>query len=98
MSSIDPTRSTANTTGGFGKTVLGGLKKAASFAASTVPGLSTALNTAGIPTDLADNFDRQYQLIELQNKIQSEMQTINMISNIYKTKHEADMNSIRNMK
>jgi len=42
--------------------------------------------------------DRQMQLMQLQTQMQMQSQQINMMSNISKTKHEASMAAIRNMK
>lgn len=69
---------------------------------SAVPGagiVGGALSAIGAgDTGTNTSFNRQYQLLQLQNQMQQEAQTINMISNISKTKHEASMAAIRNVK
>ncbi len=72
-------------------------------AASAIPGVGTALGAIGAVAGGASggastSFNRQYELLQLQNQIQQEAQTINMISNINKAKHEASMAAIRNVK
>ncbi len=62
--------------------------------AGAVGGALSALGGGGANT----SFNRQYQLLQLQSKMQQEAQMINMISNINKTKHEASMAAIRNVK
>lgn len=72
-----------------------------SAAGSVVPGAGVvggALSALGGGGGANTSFNRQYQLLELQNKMQQEAQMINMISNINKTKHEASMAAIRNVK
>ncbi|NNE09797.1 MAG: hypothetical protein HKN20_14655 [Gemmatimonadetes bacterium] len=72
-------------------------------AASAIPGVGSALGAIGAvagggAAGASTSFNRQYELLQLQNQIQQEAQTINMISNINKAKHEASMAAIRNVK
>lgn len=72
-------------------------------AASAIPGVGPALGAIGAVTGGAaggasTSFNRQRELLNLQNQIQQEAQIINMISNINKAKHEASMAAIRNVK
>jgi len=61
---------------------------------SNLPVVGSAISGLGA----SDNFDRQYQLMQVQMQMQMQSQQINMLSNISKTKHEASMAAIRNMK
>jgi hypothetical protein len=54
-------------------------------------GLSVAGSGLGSSTDL-------FGLIELQRQIQFEMETVSMISNIEKSRHESRMSAIRNVR
>lgn len=72
----------------FGR-ILGGV---ASAAAAPITG--GVLQGAGIDS----NFNRQLELIQLQEQIQQQTQIINTVSNVSKSKHEAAMAAIRNMK
>ncbi len=65
-----------------------------SSVAGSLPGVGGAL--AGIGVD--SSFNRQLEMIKLQQQIQDQTQVINTISNISKSKHEAAMAAIRNMK
>jgi hypothetical protein len=61
---------------------------------SNLPVVGSALSGMGVDTGM----DRQMQLMQLQMQMQMQSQQINMLSNISKTKHEASMAAIRNMK
>lgn len=52
---------------------------------------TSGIETAAIPTELLS-------LIELQRQMQIEMQSISMISNIEKSRHESKMSAIRNVR
>ncbi len=71
----------------FGR-ILGGVASAAA------PFTGGVLNGAGVDS----NFNRQLELIQLQEQIQQQTQIINTVSNVSKSKHEAAMAAIRNMK
>lgn len=73
----------------FGK-VLGGI-------ASNLPAVGGALAGVGVGGSSA-SFDRQMDMIKLQQQIQEQTQIINTVSNISKAKHEAAMTAIRNFK
>ncbi len=64
---------------------------------SAIPGVGGAISALGAG-GANTSFDRQYQLLQLQSEMQQQAQMINMISNINKTKHEASMAAIRNVK
>lgn len=70
----------------FGQ-IMGGL-------AGTLPGIGGAMSGLGVDP----SFNRQLELIKLQQAIQEQTQIINTVSNVSKSKHEAAMASIRNMK
>jgi len=48
--------------------------------------------------DASAGFDRQYELIALQQQIQEQSQIFNTITNISRAKHESAMSAIRNLK
>jgi hypothetical protein len=62
-------------------------------ALSLVRGLvgASGVESAAIPTELLS-------LIELQRQMQIEMQSISLISNIEKSRHESKMSAIRNVR
>ncbi|MFN8548388.1 MAG: hypothetical protein U0527_10635 [Candidatus Eisenbacteria bacterium] len=62
--------------------------------ASQIPGVGGALTGLGVD----GSFNRQLEMIKLQQQIQDQTQVINTLSNISKAKHEAAMSAIRNMK
>lgn len=62
-----------------------------------VPLLGSTLGKLGAP-DMDASFNKQYELIMLQNEIQQQTQVFNTVSNISKSKHEAAMSAVRNMK
>jgi hypothetical protein len=61
---------------------------------SALPMVGGALSGMGINP----SFNKQYELIMLQQQIQQQTQIFNTMSNISKSKHEAAMTAIRNMK
>jgi hypothetical protein len=61
-----------------------------------VPVLGSAFSSLGVRGDAS--FNTQYELILLQQQIQQNMQMFSTLSNISKSKHEAAMTAIRNMK
>ncbi|MCA9727422.1 MAG: hypothetical protein R3E12_00130 [Candidatus Eisenbacteria bacterium] len=61
-----------------------------------VPVLGSALSSLNTQGDAS--FNQQYELILLQQQIQQNMQMFSTMSNISKSKHEAAMTAIRNMK
>jgi len=63
---------------------------------SSLPVVGGAISSLG--SGSSASFDRQYQMIMLQQEIQMQSQTISTMSNISKAKHEASMASIRNIK
>lgn len=62
--------------------------------AGALPGVGGALSGIGVDS----GFNRQLEMIRLQQQIQEQTQIINTVSNISKAKHEAAMAAIRNMK
>lgn len=62
-------------------------------ALSLVRGLvgASGLESAAVPTELLS-------LIELQRQMQIEMQSVSLISNIEKSRHESKMSAIRNIR
>lgn len=69
----------------------------ASGVASGLPIIGSTLGKLGAP-EMDASFNKQYQLILLQNEIQQQTQVFNTVSNISKSKHEAAMSAVRNMK
>ena len=63
-------------------------------AASALPMVGSAMNSMGVDT----SFNRQYEMIMMQQQIQTQSQIFNTMSNVSKSKHEAAMTAIRNMK
>ncbi len=76
------------------KSVLGGIAGAVS---SFIPGGSLISGLLGSSSGVTP-FDQQWELLQQQYQIQQESQMFNMLSNISKTRHEACMSAIRNMK
>ena len=68
----------------FGSSVL---LRSAGF---SVPSKGFGLNTGGV--------ENQRELFELQRQLQREMQQFTLISNMAKSRHEARMAAVRNMK
>ena len=61
--------------------------------------VSPAVNTIGtVATQLLDISPEYKDLLTLQMKVQQEMQTLSMESNIEKSKHETQMSAIRNIR
>ncbi|MBN2433458.1 MAG: hypothetical protein JXQ27_18445 [Acidobacteria bacterium] len=77
------------------KSVLGGIAGAAS---SFIPGagiISGLLGGGGVG---GTGSNQQWELLQQQYQIQQETQMFNMMTNVSKTKHDAAMSAIRNMK
>jgi hypothetical protein len=78
------------------KSVLGGIAGAAS---SFIPGAGIISGLLGGGGGFGGTgFNQQFELLQQQYQIQQQTQMFNMITNVEKTKHDAAMSAIRNMK
>ena len=87
---LDSISSLTSSDGGFKDFLTNKLSDVKDFVGD---GISSVGNTTGLtmPTDL-------FGLIEMQRQLQVEMQSVSMISNIEKSRHESRMAAIRNIK
>jgi len=96
MSEIIPVSSISNLSGSAGGSLSqsgfsGFLNDATVTAGEIASGGISALGGLGMSTDL-------FGLLEVQRQLQMEMETVSMISNIDKSKHESKMAAIRNIR
>jgi len=77
------------------KSVLGGIAGAAS---SFIPGAGIISGLLGGGGTGGAGVNQQWELLQQQYQIQQETQMFNMMTNVSKTKHDAAMSAIRNMK
>jgi len=79
------------------KSVLGGIAGAAS---SFIPGagIVSSLLGGGLGGVGGGGQNQQWELLQQQYQMQQETQMFNMMTNISKTRHDAAMSAIRNMK
>ncbi|MCS6884705.1 MAG: hypothetical protein RMM17_03055 [Acidobacteriota bacterium] len=62
------------------------------------PQANRALNSVAAENALQQQFQNQLALISLQERIQSQSRTIEVLTNILKSRHDASMSAIRNVK
>ncbi len=62
------------------------------------PQTANALNSVAGESALQQQFQNQLALINLQERIQSQSRTVEVLTNILKSRHDASMSAVRNVK
>lgn len=62
------------------------------------PQTANALNSVAGESALQQQFQNQLALINLQERIQSQARTVEVLTNILKSRHDASMSAVRNVK